>query len=332
MKCKYPHVLAAFYGTPWMILPEKLREIEAVLRRRATEPLLARPLSAEEREQFRAEWARMHAGAGPGGEVFVIEPEAAFDDNSTETDAGYTIVGSAAILPIHGTISPRPSAFDDWSGGASAEKIGRAVDAAAADTRVEHLVIDIDSPGGSVFGLPETAGKIFAARKAKPVTAVANHVAASAAYWFATQAATIAVTPAGQVGSVGVIWAHTDWSKFEEQVGRKTTYITAGKYKAEGNQEHPLDDEARAEIQRVVDEYYSQFVAGVAKGRGVKPATVERDFGQGRMRLAQEAVELRMADRVATLEQVVSEINAAKTARLRRKVAADLAAKGLPTT
>jgi capsid assembly protease len=304
MKRSYPHVLAAFFGSPWAILPEKLAEIEAVL------------------------WRRL------AGERRAAEP-VAFDDGEFDAppqdQKPYKLHGAAAVVPVHGTITPRPSAFASWSGGASAEGIGRAVEQAAADPQAEAIVLDIDSPGGSVFGMPEAAGKILAARKQKPIHAVANHVAASAAYWLATQAHTVAVTPAGQVGSVGVIWAHTDYSKFEEQLGRKTTYITAGQYKAEGNPDRPLSEEAAAEMQRVVNEYYGMFVGAVAKGRGVKAAAVERDFGQGRMRLATEAVDLRMADRVATLEQVVGEVNAARTARTKRRVSADLARAGLPT-
>lgn len=304
MKRSFPHVLAAFYGSAWAILPDKLREIEAVLLRRID-------------------------GGAQGREPV------AFDDDMpmprSEQKRQYQMSGAAAIIPIHGTITPRPSVFADWSGGTSAEQIGRAVDAAAADPQASAIVLDIDSPGGSVFGLPETAAKILAARKAKPVYAVANHMAASAAYWFASQASEIAVTPAGQVGSVGVLWAHTDWSAFEETVGRKTTYIHAGKFKVEGAPEFPLDADAAAEMQRVVDAYYAQFVAGVAKGRGVSAQKVEDKFGQGRMKLADEAVESRMADRVATLEQVVNEINSKRASRNAKRVAADLAALGLPT-
>jgi signal peptide peptidase SppA len=303
MKRSFPHVLAAFYGSAWAILPEKLTEIEAVLMRRV-------------------------AGGHDAAPV-------AFDDGEFDAppkdQKPYKMHGAAAVIPIHGTITPRPSVFASWSGGASAEGIGRAVEQAAADPTAEAIVLDIDSPGGSVFGLPEAAGKIMAARKAKPVYAVANHVAASAAYWLATQAHTITVTPAGQVGSVGVIWAHTDYSKFEEQLGRKKTYVTAGKFKAEGNPDNPLDPDAAAEMQRVVNVYYEQFVAGVAKGRGVKADRVKEQFGEGRMKLAEEAVGLRMADRVATLEQIVAEVNASRTAKTKRKVAADLARVGMPT-
>ncbi|MFM8271545.1 MAG: S49 family peptidase [Gemmata sp.] len=300
----FPHALAAFYGSPWAILPAKLQEIEAVL------------------------WRRIAGGAQRAEPV-------AFDDGYDAAPAKeskpYKLQGAAAVIPVHGTITPRPSVFASWSGGASAEGIGRAVEQAASDPQAEAIVLDLDSPGGSVFGLPEAAAKIMAARKAKPIYAVANHVAASAAYWIATQAHTIAVTPAGQVGSVGVIWAHTDVSAFDEKLGYKTTYVTAGQFKSEGAPEFPLTPEALDEMQRVVNEYYNMFVNAVAKGRGVKADRVERDFGQGRMRLAGEAVDLKMADRVATLEQIVAEVNKARTDRTKRKIAADLVRAGLPT-
>lgn len=304
MKRSFPHVLAAFYGSPWAILPEKLREIEAVL------------------------WRRIAGGAQ--------RPEpVAFDDPSDygvprgESKPPYKMFGSAAVVAVHGTITPRPSLFADFSGGTSAEGIGRAVDAAAADPKADAIVLDVDSPGGSVYGLPEAASKIYAARKAKPVYAVADHMAASAAYWLATQAGDVAVTPAGTVGSIGVILAHVDDTKADEMAGLKTTIVSAGKFKAEGWV--PLTEEAQADMQRQVDQYYQMFVSAVAKGRGIRDATVEKDFGQGRMKLADEAVSARMADRVATLEQVVNEVNKTRTDRTRRKVAADLAANGFPT-
>lgn len=303
MKRNFPHVLAAFYGVAWAILPDKFRELEAVLWRRIGGRLPAEPVAFED-----------------------DMPAPPRQDRKP-----YTMMGSAAVIPIHGTITPRPSVFADWSGGTSAEQIGRGVDAAAADPNVTALVLDIDSPGGSVFGLPETAGKIRAARKLKPVHAVANHMAASAAYWLGSQATDLAVTPGGQVGSVGVLWAHTDYSKAEEMAGQKTTYIHAGENKVEGAPEFPLSEGAAAEMQRVVNEYYAMFVADVARGRGVSAVKVEKDFGQGRMRLATEATEYRMADRTATLEQVVSDVNSKRANPYRKRVAADLAALGLPT-
>ena len=331
MQRKYPHVLAMFYGTPWAILPEKLAEIEAALWRRiASGPLVLETpeLTEAARARIRDDWAKLHAGTGRG-EVLAWDDENGAGFTPSPNGPGYKLVGSAAVIQVYGTITPRPSVFSDFSGGASSEQLGRAVDAAAADPKAEAIVLDIDSPGGSVWGMPELTAKVLAARKAKPVHAVANHVAASAAYWIATQANTVAVTPAGWVGSVGCIWARMDDTKADEMAGLKTTYISAGEFKAEGH--GAITDAELADKQAMVNAYYAQFVAGVAKGRGVSVAKVEKDFGQGRVKLPEAAIEARMADRIATLDQVVNEVNGVRTERTKRKVAADMARAGLPT-
>lgn len=323
----FPHVLATFYGSPWAILPEKFREIEAVILRRITNgPItMATPeLTAEARQKLRDEWAKVqHTQHGP---VVFDDPS---DYGPSSSGAGYRLDGTAAVVPIHGAIVPRPSIFTDYSGGTSAEQIGRAVDAAAADPKAEAIVLDIDSPGGSVFGIADAGAKILAARKMKPVYAVANHVAASGAYWLATQAHTIAVTTGGWVGSVGVIWPRVDDTKKDEMEGIATTFVTAGENKADGH--GPASASELARMQEMVNAYYAQFLSAVAKGRGVSVAKVEKDFGQGAVKLPADAIESRMADRVATLEQIVAEVNATRTAKTKRKVAADLAGHGMPT-
>lgn len=299
MPREYPRVLESFFGHPWHILPEKLAEIQAVLLRRIDH--------------------------GPN-------PAASFGDKPPGNDAGYQVIGAAGIIPIQGTISARPSMFEDYSGGTSSERIGQAVDAAANDGKVESIVLSIDSPGGSVHGMPENTAKVFAARKSKPVIAVANHTAASAAFWYGTQAGTFAVTPAGWVGSLGVVWPRLDASKAEEAAGVKYHMTTAdgSPHKAEGDPGSPMSEAEEANRKGIVNAYFDQFLAGVAKGRGLKPATVQRDFGGGRMMLAQDALAARMVDRIATLEAIVGEINGAKTGRMKRKVSADMAAAGLP--
>lgn len=301
----YRHVLSHFYGACWAILPAKLAEIEAVL------------------------WRRISGGPQSA--------PSAFDDGGGQarsSSPGYTLVGSAAVVPVNGTITPRPSLFADWSGGTSSESIGRAVEAAANDPKAEAIVLDIDSPGGYVAGIPEAADKILAARKVKPIHAVANHLAASAAYWLASQATDIAVSPSAQVGSVGVLAAHVDETKAEELAGVKTTLVhnTQSPFKTEGYPQIPLTDEGRADMQKAVDDYAQMFLAAVSRGRGQRQSVVEKNYGQGRVKLAEEAVASGMADKVATLEDVINRVNKVRTDRTRRRVAADLAAAGLPTT
>jgi signal peptide peptidase SppA len=228
---------------------------------------------------------------------------------------------SVAVIPIWGTILPHARMFEDVSGpgGTSIEGLREQFRSAMADEAVQAILFDIDSPGGSAEGVDELAAEIRAARGSKPIVAQANGFAASAAYYLASQADEIVVPPTGEVGSIGTYAAHQDLSAQMEQKGIKTTLIYAGEYKVEGNPFEPLSDEARDYRQEQVDAYNQMFVNAVAKGRGVTPKTVEADFGQGRMVMAQKAVELGMADRVGTFDQTLAtlEKQAAKSASTR---------------
>ncbi len=213
--------------------------------------------------------------------------------------------GTVAVIPLQGVIRPKPSllAMLFGAGGGGLLSFRSMLREALGDEQVTGILLDVDSPGGLVDLVPEVAAEIRAARGTKPIVAIANTFAASAAYWLASQADELVVTPSGEVGSIGVFVAHEDWSRFDERMGVTTTLIAAGKYKTEGNPLEPLSDEAREAMQAKVDEYYGMFVADVAKGRGVSEKAVRGEFGEGRMVTARTAVKLGMADRVETLEQ-----------------------------
>ena len=223
--------------------------------------------------------------------------------------------GAVAVLPLHGVMSQRMNMLQAMSGGTSTEMFGKQFRDAMNDPNISGVVIDIDSPGGSVFGVAELWATVRASRGIKPIVAFANSMAASAAYWVATAADEIVVTPGGEVGSIGVLTGHADISKQLEMEGEKVTLISAGKKKVDGNPFEPLSDEARADIQARVDDYYESFVSAVAQGRGATVAAVKRGFGEGAMVGAEEAVALKMADRVGTLETAV--IAAANGGRVR---------------
>jgi signal peptide peptidase SppA len=171
---------------------------------------------------------------------------------------------------------------------------------------VSAIIIDIDSTGGLIDLVPETAAEVRAARgNGKQIVAIANTMAGSAAYWIAAQADEMVVTPSGQVGSIGVYTIHEDVSKLEERIGIKTTVISAGRFKAEGSPWEPLSRGAQQALQSNVDDLYALFVQDVAAGRGVKTAAVTAGYGEGRMVLAAQALPLKMVDRVETIEQTI---------------------------
>lgn len=214
--------------------------------------------------------------------------------------------GAVAVLQLAGPIFPRGSALDDLFGPvASAERFALTMRQAAADPAVGAIVLDIHSPGGSVAGIPEAVAAVRDANAQKPVVAAANHLAASAAYWIASAAREIIVTPAGEVGSIGVFAAHQDISQALDKAGVKVSLISAGKHKTEGNPYEPLTDEARESIQARVNEFYGMFVADVARGRKTSADTVRETFGEGRMVGAKQAVSLGMADGVGDLGDAI---------------------------
>lgn len=264
---------------PWAVIPETLDIVLEVIERR----IFGVDLSAEEKASAVAAARRVQAPA--------------------------SAPGSIAVIPVFGVLANRMHMFANVSQeGTSTEGLTLALRQAAADPSVAAIVLDVDSPGGSVFGVQELADAVTAARERKPVVAVANSLAASAAYWVASQADELVVAPGGQVGSIGVLAVHDDVSKAAELAGVRRTYVTAGKYKAEGNAYAPLDDEARNQMQQTVDVYFDRFVRAVAAGRRVSLTAVREQFGQGRLVVSSDAVARGMADREETLQQTIDRL------------------------
>lgn len=217
--------------------------------------------------------------------------------------------GALAVLSLYGLITPRGTDWDRMCGGSGGlVEFQGALSNLVEDDEVGAILLDIDSPGGVVDLVPETAAMIRDARQAKPIYAVANAMAASAAYWLASQADEVIVTPSGLVGSIGVYIAHDDYSGALEQAGVVRTLVSAGRYKTEGNPWEPLTDEARANLQEMTDDIYGMFVRDVAAGRGTSEAAVRAGYGEGRVLTAQRAVTAGLADRVEAIDQTVQRV------------------------
>lgn len=285
MNAKALRILTEFYSTPWAMLPQTLAAAQAILHRWAT----GAKLSDDE----------IRAAVGE-------TPEAMQARRASEARSGGDNI---AVLPVFGVIGHRAHLVYDISSGVgtSTELLGKAFREVLKDPAVGAIVLDIDSPGGSVFGVGELAAEIYAARGQKPIIASVNSMAASAAYWLASAADEVVITPAGQSGSIGVWAAHEDWSKHLQAFGVDVTLISAGKFKVEGNPYGALTDDARAAMQDTVDKYYGMFVKAVQHNRGAESPKVVRDgYGEGRMLLAADSVKANLADRVGTFEEVIA--------------------------
>lgn len=280
------HLLVAeFLSTPWAMMLERIQAASAIIHR----------------------WAAGGSASPDTLAAIAADREARDARRDANGRAGN---GAIAVLPFYGVVTQRGNMMDDLSGpgSVSTQKFTAAFREALADETIGAILIDIDSPGGSVYGVGELAAEILAARGQKPVVGIANSLAASAAYWVGSSCSELYVTPGGEVGSIGVWQAHFDYSAMMAEEGISTTLISAGKFKVEGNPYQPLDAEAQAFMQSRVDEYYAAFTKGVAKSRGVGIDQVRDGMGQGRVLGADAALEQKMVDGIMTFDDVVKKM------------------------
>lgn len=247
-------------------------------------------------------WLRQFAAVVPP------PPEKLAEARDLATHQLRRVSGKVGVLPVHGMVLHRYDAWAYWTGAFTTELGVKALDAYLADASVEAIVLDVNSPGGTSYGVEEFAERVFEARQRKPIHAVANPLAASAAYWLASAAGNLYVTPSGDVGSVGVYALHADMSAALEKEGVKVTTFRRPEKKADVNPYEPLSDDARAFMQERVDETYGVFVKAVARNRGVGVADVRANFGQGRVVSAAKARDAGMADGVMTLEALLARL------------------------
>lgn len=270
-----PRVAARIFGTPLMIGRAKLEVILGVLVPRFT-----------------------------GGIVETAPATSEAPMLTAVTSAGI------AVIPIVGTLVSRSGFVDAASGLLSYADIGDAIAGAMADPAVQGLILDMDSPGGEVGGLFDLVDRIKALRaaNAKPLWAVVNEAALSAAYAIASAADRIYVTRTGEVGSIGAVAAHVDESGADAKAGLSWSFVFAGDRKIDGNAHGALSERARADIQADVDRLYEEFCALVAANRKLTPEAVratEAAIFRGEL-----ALRAGLADRLGTLDAALTDMMA----------------------
>ncbi len=221
-----------------------------------------------------------------------------------------------AVIPVYGTLVKRSLGMEAASGLTSYSEIAAMLDTALADPMVSGILLDIDSPGGEASGSFELARRVREAAAIKPIWAVANDAAYSAAYAIAASAQRLYVTETGGVGSIGVIALHVDQSIKDATDGYRYTAIAAGAHKNDYSPHEPLSDAAKSELQGEVDRLYAIFTEHVAAMRGLDIEAVRAT--EAGLYFGGNAVTQGLADGVQTLEATLTEfhqfINAPKNA------------------
>ena len=214
--------------------------------------------------------------------------ETIISGSDTEVNKIYSVEGDTAHIRIEGALSPEgPDAWDLFWGyeGCSFKTIQAAMEKAKNDNAIKKVIFDIDSPGGTLAGTDETwqAHKELAAVKETEVHTGSR--LASAAYYIATPAKKIlACAPTSQVGSIGIIVATYDWSKWEEEIGIKEIIITS----SNAPDKHPdlTTKQGRDIIRNQLDAMERIFYSRITESRGYSAEHIVEHFGRGGMMVA----------------------------------------------
>lgn len=261
-------------GQPWAILPEMLSTILSIAAREtnpeAVAAKLGRPL-----------------------------------ENSYNTE----LRDGVAILPVTGPVMRYANLFSKVSGATSIDVLATDFNQAIANPDVKAIVLNIDSPGGTVAGVNEFADMIYAARGKKPIISYVSGMGASAAYWLASSADEIVIDATASVGSIGVVSVQNDDTERKAKAGIKEIQIVSSL--SPRKRPDLSTDEGRADVQAMVDSIAKVFFQTVARNRSVTTDTVLTDYGQGGLLVGADAVNAGMADRVGSLEQVIAGLSGA---------------------
>lgn len=209
-----------------------------------------------------------------------------------------TVRDGVAILPVSGPIFRHANLFTEISGATSLEILARDFATAANDPAIKSIVLDMGTPGGQATGIAEFAHQVRSADVR--VVAYVGDMAASAGYWIASAADEIVISKTGEVGSIGaVVGMYT---------GNEDGYTEIVSSQSPKKRPDVATEDGREQIQTRIDALAQVFVDDVADYRGVNNEKVLADFGQGDMRMGEEAVRLGMADRVSTLEDLIADL------------------------
>jgi signal peptide peptidase SppA len=260
------------YGTPMDNLLTDLVNRPALVAPRAMPSLLASIRSATANDEQEGRFS------------------ASLLSEQAERRGGYYLDEGVAVIPVMG-----PTAHRSWWR-TSYEGLSRTHDAAQNDPQVKAIAWLFDTPGGMVSGVFDFADELYQARGNKPAVAVVSEMAASAGYLLASAVGEIIVPRTGEVGSVGVVMQHWDFSAALEEMGVSQTYIYAGDHKVDGNPYQPLPKDVKARFKDELVYVYGMFVDAVTRNRGMQREAVIGT--QALTYIGEKAVEVGFADRV----------------------------------
>ena len=214
-------------------------------------------------------------------------------------------VGDVAVVNIIGVIGQHLSMLEKVCGGTDTDEISDALEQAVTDSSVKAIVLYVDSCGGCVTGVPELAELVKAATKIKPVFAVTDSQACSAAYWIMSGADEIFATQSAVIGSIGAYMAITDYSKAYDMAGMQVNLFASGTYKGAGVEGTALTNEQKANFAAGVNKIAQTFKDCVKSSR----QSVKDESMQGQCFYGDEGLTAGLVDGIKSVDAVIAYAN-----------------------
>jgi len=273
---RFTHIANAIYSKPWLIAPAAHASI---------------------RRLFEERYNRVKAGETSADNL---------TDLFGELMPEMTVQDGIAIVPIRGIIGRGLGQLEKSCGAVDTEDIAANIAEALANPDVTAIMLDINSPGGTVNGVPECAEIISFANEQKPVMAYSSGEACSAAFWIASSARACYGSVSAEWGSVGCYLPWVDETAAYAQDGLRVELIknTGADFKGAGYPGTTLTPEQKAELQRGVDQIFAMFAGHVLAHRG----QVSPNAMRGQTFMSAEAKQLNLIDEVATFEQAIADL------------------------
>jgi ClpP class serine protease len=311
MEAAYPQIAERLFGRAHAIEPAALRAIvDGPVARRIIAGELARSEPAP--RMMKSRRTRLSA-------IVDAEPVCVADGIEYALTAD-----GIAIVPVMGVLSQRFDWLAALCGWTTYEGLAATLGATRDDYRVKGILLDVESPGGEAAGMLDAADAILASRSAKPIWAVANVYAFSAAYAIAGAAEKLFVPRLGKVGSIGAVAIHIDESAADKAQGLKYTPVYSGARKVDGWSHAPLGSDAQSEMQRGVDYARGQFAALVGRQGRMNAAAAMKT--EAAVYHDQEAVDAKLADAVGSFDDALAQLTQSVSPRVRGTSLAALAA------
>ena len=226
----------------------------------------------------------------------------------------YEVIDGVAIVPVQGVLVDVMSyGGAPWATGYNVLQVQ--IEHALVNPRVRAIAFDMNSVGGMVDGCFELVEWMHEAKAAaeKPIAAIVNTQAFSAAYAIASAADSISAPATGGVGSIGVVMVHFEYAGAFKAAGITATVIAAGKHKADGNPYQALPDRVEADLSETAEEFRRIFADTVAKGRSgagltAKAALATEAYSYARPSKIEEARRLGLIDAVLAPDEALAQL------------------------